>query len=179
MVENQSRKVKAIPLRRLKMSRRTELLGAPQDFGALRCRNLTPRDGIMVGKLLARSFQGAIDDEGQTPRQWVSLALNTFWHGICERSSLVLFDGKTPVCAMVVTGGGQLRSLDLAMTHPKYRGMKLAELLIRQSLHNLNEMGIQKLSLCVTEDNAPAMKLYQRLGFETQEDFYYLKVVIS
>lgn len=80
---------------------------------------------------------------------------------------------------MVVVESGQLRSLDLAMTHPEYRGMRLAELLIRQSLHNLSAMGIHKLSLCVTEDNAPAMSLYKRLGFETEEDFYYLKVVIT
>lgn len=80
---------------------------------------------------------------------------------------------------MVVVGRGQSYSLDLAMTHPEYRGMRLAERLIRQCLHNLHETGIEKLSLLVTENNAPAMRLYKRLGFETQEHFYYLKVVIT
>ncbi|CAN5393414.1 hypothetical protein BH10CYA1_BH10CYA1_47620 [soil metagenome] len=179
MVENQPRKVKAIPLRRLKMGRRTESLARPLDFGALRCRRLKPEDASMVGDLLARSFQGSVDDEGQSGKWWRRLAYDTFHRGICLRSSLVLFDDKTPVCAMVVVERGQLRSLDLAMTHPEYRGMRLAELLIRQSLHYLSETGINRLSLCVTEDNLPAMRLYKKLGFETQEDFYYLKVVIT
>ncbi len=147
MVENQPRKVKAIPLRRLKMSRRTEPLVAPQHFGDFRCRALTPEDAVMVGNLLARGFRGSIDDEGQKPQWWRDLALNTFKHGICQRSSLVLFDGETPVCVMVVVGRGQLRSLDLAVTHPEYQGRGLAKLLIRQSLHNLNAAGIPKLSL--------------------------------
>lgn len=179
MVENQPRKVKAIPLRRLKMSRRTVSLATPQDFQDFRWRTLKPEDATMVGNLLARSFQGSVDDEGHPSRWWRELARNTFRRGICQSSSLVLFDDRTPVCAMVVVESGQLRSLDLAMTHPEYRGIRLAELLIRQSLHNLSAMGIHRLSLCVTEDNVPAMRLYKRLGFETDEDFYYLKVVIT
>ncbi|MBS1954257.1 MAG: GNAT family N-acetyltransferase [Cyanobacteria bacterium SZAS-4] len=179
MVENQTRKVKAIPLRRLKMSRRTEPLAAPQNFGVARCRTLKPEESVMIGNLLARCFQGSIDDEGQPPQWWRQLARQTFSRGIDEDSSLVLFDEKTPICAMVVVGRGQSYSLDLAMTHPEYRGLGLAELLIRQCLHNLHQKGIARLSLLVTEDNAPAMRLYNKLGFKTQEDFYYLKVVIT
>lgn len=179
MVENQTRKVKAIPLRRLKMSRRTLPLAQPQDFGDFRWRLIRFEDTEMIGDLLVRSFQGSIDDEGQSPGWWRQLARHTFSRGMDERSSLVLFDDKTPICAMVVVGRGQSFSLDLAMTHPEYRGQRLAELLIRQCLHNLHETGIHRLSLLVTEDNAPAMRLYNKLGFKTGEDFYYLKVVIT
>ena len=161
------------------MSRRTETLAETQDFMGFSRRTLKPEDATVIGSLLARSFQGSIDDEGQTQKWWRNLALSTFKRGIDYRSSLILFDRNTAICAMVVVGRGQSYSLDLAMTHPEYRGLRLAELLIRQCLHNLSETGIHRLSLCVTEDNAPAMRLYNRLGFETQEDFYYLKVVIT
>lgn len=179
MVEHQLLKVKAIPLRRLKMSRRTVSLASPQGFRDFQCRTLEPEDSVMIGKLLTRSFQGSIDDEGHSPKWWRELARNTFARGICDRSSLVLFDEKTPICAMVVVKSGHRYSLDLAMTHPEYRNLKLAELLIRQCLNNLYELGVDRLSLLVTEDNAPAMMLYEKLGFETEEHFYYLKVVIT
>jgi ribosomal protein S18 acetylase RimI-like enzyme len=180
MVENETRKVKAIPLRRLKMSRPTERLAAPINFGKYRCRRLTDVDGAMIGRLLCTSFRGTIDDaEHQTDEQWRNIAIRTFWQGICHKSSLVLFEGNTPICAMVVVPHRHSRSLDLAMTHPFYRGQGLAELLIRQCLHNLNQTGVQSMSLWVTEQNAPALRLYEKLGFETQSDFYCLKVVFT
>ncbi|MBS2002966.1 MAG: GNAT family N-acetyltransferase [Cyanobacteria bacterium SZAS LIN-5] len=182
MVENKVHRVKTTPLRRLKMSRQTELLASPQDFGRYLLRPLNEEDSIMVGDLLFKSFRGSIDDEGQTRNQWRQLALSTFNRGICRTSSLVLLDGNVPICAMVVVKRGlhrERRSLDLAMTHPDYRGQGLAERLIRQCLHNLRETGIGAVSLWVTEQNTPALGLYRRLGFEVQEDFYYLKVVIT
>lgn len=182
MVENKVHRVKTTPLRRLKMSRKTELLASAQDFGPYRLRRLTDKDGILIGDLLFKSFRGSIDDEGQTRNQWRQLALSTFGRGICQASSLVLLDGDMPVSGMVVVKHGlqfERRSLDLAMTHPDYRGHKLAEHLIRQCLHNLCQIGIDNLSLWVTEQNTSAFRLYRRLGFEQQEDFYYLKVVIT
>jgi ribosomal protein S18 acetylase RimI-like enzyme len=177
MVENLTRTVKAIPQRRLQMSRPTELLVRPLDFGSLNYRALVPGDVESIGRLLRLSFAGGVDDNGNT--DWRQLALDAFRRGICLRSSGVLLAGKTPVCAMVVVPQGRARSLDLAMTHPKYRNRGLAELLIRQCLNNLRKMDIESLSLWVTEDNSAALRLYKRLGFEPQDQIYNLKVVIT
>lgn len=161
------------------MSRRTELLTGSPGFSGFQCRTLTRHDAIVVGNLLFTSFHGTIDDENWTRGQWQQRAYYTLSRGVCERSSLLLTDGRIPVCAMVVVEYGRTRSLDLAMTHPDYRQRGLAEGLIRQCLHNLRQIGIDRLSLCVTEENSAALRLYQKLGFETLEDFYHLKVVIT
>jgi ribosomal protein S18 acetylase RimI-like enzyme len=178
MVENLTRTVKAIPQRRLKMSRPTELLARPLDFGSFRFRTITVGDVESIGRLLRLSFAGGVDDDYVS--DWRQLALNTFRRGICLRSSVLLLSGKVPICAMVVVFHGRRSySLDLAMTHPRYRNQGLAERLIRQCLNNLREMDIDSLSLWVTEENSGALRLYKRLGFEQQDQIYNLKVVIT
>jgi GNAT superfamily N-acetyltransferase len=177
MVENLTRTVKAIPQKRLKMSRPTELLLHPLNFGSLNYRTVTAGNVDSIGLLLQLSFAGGVDDDGTT--DWRRLALNTFKRGICLDSSVVLYAGDTPVSAMMVVAERRARSLDLAMTHPKHRNQGLAELLIRQCLNNLRKMDIDRLSLWVTEDNLAALRLYKRLGFEQQDQIYNLKVVIT
>jgi ribosomal protein S18 acetylase RimI-like enzyme len=54
---------------------------------------------------------------------------------------------------------------------PEYRSHGLGELLIAASAANLRLRKFSLLSLTVTEANARAVTLYQRLGFETQRVF--------
>jgi ribosomal protein S18 acetylase RimI-like enzyme len=54
---------------------------------------------------------------------------------------------------------------------PEYRSRGLGELLIAASASNLRQRNFSLLSLTVTEANARAVTLYQRLGFDTKRVF--------
>ena len=54
---------------------------------------------------------------------------------------------------------------------PELRGKGLGEALIASCVANLTNRGFSKLSLTVTEANTRAVKLYERLGFETKRVF--------
>jgi ribosomal protein S18 acetylase RimI-like enzyme len=50
---------------------------------------------------------------------------------------------------------------------PEYRGHRLGEVLVRQLAQTgCDELGVRECSLFVLIDNAPAVALYRRLGFE-------------
>jgi ribosomal protein S18 acetylase RimI-like enzyme len=54
---------------------------------------------------------------------------------------------------------------------PEYRSRGLGELLIAATAGNLRQRNFSLLSLTVTEANARAVTLYQRLGFDTKRVF--------
>ena len=54
---------------------------------------------------------------------------------------------------------------------PEYRGLGLGKALLAATVHNLTQRKFSGLSLTVTEDNTPAVELYQRLGFATKRVF--------
>jgi ribosomal protein S18 acetylase RimI-like enzyme len=54
---------------------------------------------------------------------------------------------------------------------PEYRGRGLGKGLLASTVRNLVQRKFSALSLTVTEANAPAVELYQRLGFETKRIF--------
>jgi len=54
---------------------------------------------------------------------------------------------------------------------PEYRSRGLGEILIAATAQNLRQRNFSLLSLTVTEANARAVTLYQRLGFDTQRVF--------
>ena len=54
---------------------------------------------------------------------------------------------------------------------PEYRGYGLGKALLAASVNNLTQRKFSALSLTVTEANAPAVDLYQRLGFANKRVF--------
>lgn len=178
-MEHQTRKVTATPQQRFEMSCQTMNSSTPIDFGKYRLHTLKGNDDVLVGKLLATCFRGEVDDSGESDADWQRIASDTFRGGICDVSSLMLFSGSEPVAAMVVIGHGRGRMLAMAMTHPQHRGRGLAEKLLRKCLDRLASAGIWELSLCVTDGNVAALRLYDKLGFKTRKQFAHLKVVIN
>ena len=54
-------------------------------------------------------------------------------------------------------------------THPEYRGKGLARAVMLEGLRRLQERGMQTAMLCTNENNLPAVKLYESVGFTVAE----------
>lgn len=60
------------------------------------------------------------------------------------------------------------------LTHPKYRGQKYAQCVLRALLHELHQQGIHTAMLGTNEDNVAACRVYEHVGFEVLETRYQL-----
>jgi ribosomal protein S18 acetylase RimI-like enzyme len=54
---------------------------------------------------------------------------------------------------------------------PSFQGLGVGTALMEAAFHDLAEEGFEQVTLTVTDDNAGAVRLYQRLGFETFKTF--------
>ena len=120
--------------------------------------------------LLYATFRGTIDDEGETFADALAEIDRTFAGDYGE----LLFD-----CSFVIERGEFLASACLigrsdphdaplvvfSMTRPDAQRQGLARLLLRRSIDALVDRGHKRLTLIVTEGNAPAEHLYASLGF--------------
>jgi ribosomal protein S18 acetylase RimI-like enzyme len=59
--------------------------------------------------------------------------------------------------------------------HPEYRGKGIARDLVRKQLMAFRDGGVQEVTLEVLSQNERAMKLYDKLGFETVRDLQYYR----
>jgi len=78
--------------------------------------------------------------------------------------------------ALFGAGGGEAEVLTIA-TRPQARGQGIARALMAQGLGLAAELGVQTMFLEVAADNAPALGLYQSLGFQQtgQRKAYYAR----
>ena len=58
-------------------------------------------------------------------------------------------------------------------THPEYRGRGFATAATMSVIQQLRRMGIQIISLIVAADNAPAIRIYERLGFIKERELVF------
>lgn len=144
-------------------------------------RQLVPSDGDLLGTLIFRALHGSIDDAGESESFWreearVYLAKNTdlFWH-----ASSIIVSGDKPVSTVAISAEEGVAFLVYAMTDPHFQGQGLASAQILSSLDMLYRSKIERLKLCVTEQNDRALRLYQKLGFVVDSEFYHLKVVFK
>jgi GNAT superfamily N-acetyltransferase len=133
-------------------------------------RPMTRSDIDRLGSLLFAAYRGTVDDEGETEAEAVAVVRSTFdgeYGAMIPEASLLLEDAGELVSASFVTlwRGGPL--LAFAVTHPDRQGQGLSRLCTRAAMQALARAGHTELHLFVTETNAPARALYERLGFET------------
>lgn len=89
-------------------------------------------------------------------------------------SSFVALDRRTRaligmiLCSRVRADVGHITQVCVL---PEYRSHGAGEVLIETSIANLRQRNFTMLSLTVTEENARAIALYQRLGFESKRLF--------
>jgi GNAT superfamily N-acetyltransferase len=133
-------------------------------------RPVRPEDASALGVLMERAFRGTIDDEGETLEQFVGEMRETlrgkYGPFVFEASFCVEApDTGKLVAASLVTIWNELPLLAFSATDPEFQGKGLGTALIERSIFRMKELGYRELHLGVTDGNAPAQRLYAKLGF--------------
>jgi ribosomal protein S18 acetylase RimI-like enzyme len=143
-------------------------LQEPPDPGA---RAPTPTDQAALAELMLAAYQGTVDDEGETPEQALAVmaqwAEGDFGQPMWAVSEVVERQGQ-PVAATLVTLWQDLPLVAFVMTHPRWQRQGLARAGLRRAMQRLSAGDETVLRLVVTASNAPAMALYEQLGFEPE-----------
>jgi len=122
-----------------------------------------------LAHLMDVAYTGTIDHEGETPEQCLAEMRGTIegkYGQRIEAASFVSMDGNTAASASLITLWKGHPLLAFSMTAPEHQGKGRAGFLIQKSLFALKHLGYRELYLVVTEGNAPAERLYHKLGFE-------------
>jgi GNAT superfamily N-acetyltransferase len=83
------------------------------------------------------------------------------------RATFLAFDGRRPagITTGIVDDDGQPQLVSI-WVDPSLRGRRLGESLVNAVVQWALDGGFERISLWVTEGNDPAIRLYQRLGFQ-------------
>lgn len=94
------------------------------------------------------------------------MATGEFWPDLW----MALRRGDEPVAVMLLNGVAHRQALELVYLGlaPAWRGQGLARRLLVHGLDLAAQRGFADMLLAVDQDNAPAMRLYQNLGFEPE-----------
>ena len=85
----------------------------------------------------------------------------------------VLADGGQPVACGMAVVEGELAGLFDIVTHPDSRRRGYGRILVQSLLAHATAMGASHAYLQVLADNAPALALYDGLGFSTLYEYWY------
>jgi len=91
------------------------------------------------------------------------------WDDDLEASRVALVDGEPAgICKLAIRGDqGWISGVGVALPH---RGSGIGEALMREVLGVARERGVRRVWLEVLTPNEPAIRLYEKLGFETVRD---------
>ena len=89
-----------------------------------------------------------------------------------EATLLISYDSPDTVCEYVANIQGMRLSNETGAIQnvavlPGFRQRGLGRAIVLGALHAFRNIGIQQVSLDVTANNFPAMRLYERIGFRT------------
>lgn len=134
-------------------------------------RQLSKADKATLGQLMWLAFHGSADDADYGGPDDATAdarkALDGYWGPVVWKASLAAELGSAVVSAVIVVrdkAHADVPLLAFAMTDPAYQRRGIGQLLIEESVHRLDTVGMKELNLAVTRGN-PAVALYQRLGF--------------
>ncbi|MBN2146406.1 MAG: GNAT family N-acetyltransferase [Anaerolineales bacterium] len=67
----------------------------------------------------------------------------------------------------------RLGSFEPVGTHPDFRRKGLGKAVMLEGLRRLQAQGMAQVAVCTSQDNMPAIKLYESLGFRVEKRLYY------
>jgi len=122
--------------------------------------------------LLYAAYRGTIDDEGGTfadARAEIDRLFDGAYGRFLGDCSFVIEEGEFLASASLVTWWAPHDAplVAFTMTRPEAQGRGLARSLLTKSMNALCDAGYDRLTLIVTDGNAPAQRLYRSLGFRT------------
>jgi ribosomal protein S18 acetylase RimI-like enzyme len=141
---------------------------------ALQRRDLPPGDAVCVrlGTGQAGQIRNLITDKDLSGFAPAQIDPGVFF-GICADGRLVSVAGThlvSPKYSMAGVGN--------IVTHPEYRGRGYGQKAVGAVLAELVRIGIRDIVLNVRQDNAPALHIYEKLGFERYCPFFEGKTSI-
>jgi ribosomal protein S18 acetylase RimI-like enzyme len=148
--------------------------------GTWDARPITEHDGALLGTLMYDAYHDTIDDEGETPDDAlaeIESVLNGKHGPLLGACSFVVVEQGHALGATVITDWTDDRSgkkqplLAFLMTHPDASGQGIGTFLLSKSINALLLHGETDLVLFVTVGNSVAQHIYQKLGFEVEEEF--------
>lgn len=122
----------------------------------------TPEDAESIAEGALQDFQFALDVQD----------LRRELEAEPEPHKVLKIRGKT-VANLRVFPASTRAGIYAFRVHPAHRRQGLGELLMLQVMHDLQEEGYQQVWLEVNSQNPPAIRLYQKLGFETTVTYGY------
>jgi GNAT superfamily N-acetyltransferase len=137
----------------------------------IRIRELDQADETALGRLMWLAFRGTIDDEYGSAAEADADAVGLLagrWGPVIWPASLVAESESAIVSTAAVVRDSAHQGLPLlafALTEPGWQRRGLGQRLIEESIQRLDAVGVKELHLAVTRGN-PAIRLYQRLGFQ-------------
>jgi ribosomal protein S18 acetylase RimI-like enzyme len=152
------------PRRRLRLTLTPQAAEGPWPI-----RELRPEDAEVLGALMYQAYRGTVDDEGETLEQSVEEArgaLGGKYGELLTRSSFVIEADSKPVSVTLVTLWEGRPLLAFLLTHPDHQGQGMGTYLVRRTIAALLDQGFGEVDLFVTRANEPAVRIYERLGFQ-------------
>lgn len=125
-------------------------------------------DAEGLARLMLDAYRGSVDDAGETledARSEIRLLTTGRYGRFDPDASEVAIHEGTPVAATLLTHYEGAPMLAFSLTLPAWRRRGLARGGILRAVRRLRDAGYDSLSLAVTVGNAPAVRLYESLGF--------------
>jgi len=137
------------------------------------CRTVVQGDGPALGALMLAAYEGNIDYEGETLEEAIAAAqtmLDGRYGPLLDCCSFVIEQAGQAIGACIITLWKGTPLVCDIMVYPAHKNHGLGTLLLKQSAKALFEQGYRDLLLYVTVGNDNAQHVYEKLGFQVEEN---------
>ncbi len=140
--------------------------------GIAQAAQVSPCSSVSVESLAALmvdAYRGTVDwedgdDESVAEAEIRATLAGKYGPILSTASGVIVNEDGSPISAMFVSNLDGLATILFVYTSKNQAGRGMASMLIRNAAYRLNEMGFERVSLFVSDDN-PARSLYGKLGF--------------
>ena len=136
------------------------------------CRPIAADDIPALGALMLAAYQGTVDYEGETLDDAIGAARSMLagrYGPFLERCSFVAEQAGQAAGACIITLWNDRPLVCDIMVHPALKNQGLGTFLLKRSARALFEQGYGELVLYVTVGNDNAQHVYEKLGFQIEE----------